>query len=212
MEFTDALHAHKGQVITHQLLMSLLSGYKRPHDKVHELQKKGVLTSVKRGIYIAGPLLEGQGPALFLLANHIMGPSYVSLDAALSYHGLIPEQVFEISSATTKPTRQFSTPAGLFSYTYLPLPYYAFGIIHADLGNNQHALIASAEKALFDKIICTAGIVLRSTVDAYEYLVENLRMDEEQLKNLDLDMMNGWIKDAKKKESLLMVLKMIKNL
>jgi len=212
MNLTTALHKFNGQVITQQLLMSVLANYKRPHDKIYELQKNGFLISLKRGIYIGGPALEMASPEMFLIANHMLGPSYISIDSALSYHGLIPEQVFETSSVTTKKSRNFFTPKGTFSYTLLPLPYYAFGIKTIVLSNNQYVLMASKEKAIFDKIVCSAGIILRSNVAAYQYLIENLRVDESQLKNLDTDEMKSWLNEAPKKESLLMVLKMIASL
>lgn len=212
MDLTNVLHKFNGQVITHQMLMSMLTNYKRPHDKIHDLQKKGFLTSLKRGIYIGGSALDMATPEMFLIANHILGPSYISLDSALSYYNLIPEQVFETSSVTTKKTSIFSTPKGAFSYTHLQLPYYAFGIKTIKLSNNQYVLMASKEKAIFDKVVCSTGIVLRSKVAAYQYLVENLRVDEAQLKKLDTKEMKSWLNEAPKKESLLMVLKMIENL
>ena len=122
------------------------------------------------------------------------------------------EQVFETSSVTTKNSRVFFTPKGTFSYTLLQLPYYAFGIKTIKLSNNQYVLMASKEKAIFDKVVCSTGIVLRSKVAAYQYLVENLRVDEAQLKKLDTKEMKSWLNEAPKKESLLMVLKMIENL
>jgi hypothetical protein len=82
----------------------------------------------------------------FLLANHILGPSYVLLETALSYHGWIPEHVFEIASMTTKGGRSFETPAGYFAYIHLPLPYYAFGIQRVELADKQFALVASLKR------------------------------------------------------------------
>lgn len=212
MELMQAIRSYENQPITHQILMDSLSGYKRPNDKVYELLKNGILQSIKRGIYLAGPALGVNQPEPFLLANHLLGPSYVSLDAALSYHGLIPEQVFEVSSVTTKASRKFSTPLSTYTYTRLPTPYYSFGIAYVSFGHQQNAMVASAEKALCDKIITTAGMVLRSSVNAYNYLIDDLRMDQERLKAFDLDKMQNWLIDAPKKESLLMVIKMIKAL
>ncbi len=209
MDIVQTLRAYRNQPITHQLLMDSLAEYKRPNDKVYELLKSGVLRSVKRGIYLPGPILASEQPEPFLLANHILGPSYVSLDAALSFHGLIPEQVFEVSSATTKASRKFSTQVGVYSYIRLPVPYYSFGITHVAFGDKQYAMVASPEKALFDKIITSAGIVFRSTLNAYDYLLESMRVDEDRLQLLDLDKMTSWLPDAPKKESLLMVIKMI---
>ncbi len=212
MDIVQTLRAYKNQPITHQLLMDSLAEYKRPNDKIYELLKSGVLRSVKRGMYLPGPILASEQPEPFLLANHILGPSYVSLDAALSFRGLIPEQVFEVSSVTTKATRKFNTEVGVYSYIRLPLPYYSFGIERVALGDKQYAMVASPEKALFDKIVTSAGVVFRSPANAYDYLLESMRIDEDALQQLDLDKMQSWLPDAPKKESLSMIIKMIKAL
>ncbi|MEJ7558199.1 MAG: hypothetical protein WKF66_07810 [Pedobacter sp.] len=213
MNILQSIKAFAGQPITHQLLISLLKGYKRPNDKIHSLLKEGFLSAVKRGIYTPGPNLPDQPqPEPFLLANHLLGPSYVSLDAALSFHGLIPERVYEITSVTTKFPRSFSTPGGLFSYVHLGLPYYAFGIQQVQLSDNQFAMIASPEKSLFDKIVTTSGLTLRSVKSARSYAIENLRIDEDRLSALDITKMTSWLDDAPKKESLVNLIKMMESL
>lgn len=213
MDVIQAIRSYAGQPITHQLLMALLGDYKRPNDKVHTLLKDGVLSSLKRGVYVAGPQLANEvRPEPFLVANHLLGPSYVSLDTALSFHGLIPERVYELTSVTTKHPRSFSTPMGLFSYVRLGLPYYAFGIQQVQLADEQFAMVASPEKSLFDKIVTTSGIVLRSVKAAESYLLEDLRMDEDRIKELDLVQMSSWLDDAPKKDSLAQVIKMIESL
>lgn len=193
-------------------MLSLLKGYKRPNDKLHELLAKGILLSIKRGLYIAGPLVKSLKPEPFLIANHILGPSYISADSALSYHGFIPERVYEIISMTTKASRRFETQAGLFAYIHLPLPYYSFGIKTLKLADDQFAMIASAEKALFDKIITTRGLVLRSKKDAENYLLNGLRIDKHALKELNCQEMLEWIPCSPKNGSLNMIMKMLEHL
>ncbi len=161
---------------------------------------------------MVNPSISFKQPEPFLIANHILGPSYISLDSALSFHGLIPERVFEISSVTIKQSRKFKNATGVYHYTQLPLPYYAFGIINIILNNNQSIMIASPEKALFDKIITTKGVLFRSTIQAYQYLIENLRIDEERLKALNVAEMSRWLDDAPKKTSLKMMLKTLESL
>ena len=192
--------------------MSWLKDYKRPNDKINALKSEGVLASIKKGLYIAGPKIQTGKPESILMANHILGPSYVSVDTALSYYGLIPERVYEVASMTTKASREFNTSAGLFTYTYLPLPYYSFGLNMISLAEDQHAIIASPEKALFDRVVSTSGLLLRSVAGAYSYLIDNMRMDELDLKGFNTNIMGEWISDAPKKESLLMVIKMINKL
>lgn len=212
MDFVRAIQNYAAQPLSHQVLLSILKDYKRPNDKVYELIKSGMLLSIKKGLYIAGPSVHSQKPEPFLIANHLLGPSYVSLDSALSYHGLIPERIYEISSVTTKASRKFTTPVGNFTYTNLQLPYYSFGIQQLRLGDEQNAMIASPEKALLDKVVTTPGIILRSQKNAFEYLVENLRIDEDSLKKLNTRWMSEWIPEAPKKSSILNIIKMIDGL
>jgi hypothetical protein len=212
MDIKQEIRSYSAQPLTHQVLLSLLKGYKRPNDKVHALVGEEVLESVKKGLYIAGPALKANRPEPFLLANHILGPSYVSSDTALSYYGLIPERVYEVSSMTTKASRTFGTPMGLFSYTRLPLPYYSFGIRQVSLADDQYAMMASPEKALFDKVVTTSGVLLRSVKDATSYLLDDLRMDEDSLKGFDTKAMLTWLPDVPKKDSLSTIIKMIDGL
>jgi hypothetical protein len=212
MDIHQTIRSFATQPLPHQVLLSILKGYKRPNDKVHALLREGALTSVRKGLYIAGPAVATERPGDFLLANHILGPSYVSLDTALSYYGLIPERVFETTSMTTKTSREFSTPLGIFSYTRLPVPYYSFGIRRVQLAEDQFALVASPEKTLTDKVISTAGLLLRSKKATAEWLLENCRIDENGLKELNTRMMSEWLQDAPKKESLAMLIRTIDDL
>jgi hypothetical protein len=146
-------------------------------------------------------------PEPFLIANHLRGPSYVSLESALSYWNMIPERVYEISSVTLKTSKIYNTPAGRFSYQQLEAPYYSFGINHREYSSKQTVLIASPEKALCDKIILTPKINLRSIKQTKEFLLEDLRIDRDDLCRLNLDIMEFWIEDAPKKSSLAMLIK-----
>lgn len=213
MDYRFALTRLANQPLSHQLLVSILKDYERPNDKIYQLAKEGVIQSIKKGLYVVGPALNiDRKPEPFLLANHILGPSYVSVETALSYHGLIPERVYEIASMTTQAPRKFTTPLGTFSYTRLPLPYYAFGIRSEKLADDQYAMVASPEKALCDKIITTSGLLFRSKKNAKEFLLENMRIDEEALRQLNVNEMTTWIKGSLKAESLAMVVNVIQEL
>ncbi|WP_448700873.1 hypothetical protein ACFGVR_02295 [Mucilaginibacter sp. AW1-3] len=212
MDLNQTIQKYSSHPLTHQLLMSFLKDYKRPNDKLKALKAEGVIVSIKKGLYIAGPKISSSKPENALLANQIYGPSYVSLETALSYHGLIPERVYETASMTTKTSKEFNTPAGLFTYTHLPLPYYAFGLNLVKLSSDQGAIIASPEKALCDKIVSTSGVLLRGTAQAKAYLLEDLRIEESSLKRLDLKNIYSWITDAPKKESLETLIKTVENL
>lgn len=213
MDYRSALTRFSNQPLSHQLLVSIFKDYDRPNDKIYQLAKKGLIQSIKKGLYVVGPALSiDRRPEPFLLANHILGPSYVSVETALSYYGLIPERVYEIASMTTQAPRKFNTPLGNFTYTRLPLPYYSFGIRCEKLADDQYAMVASAEKALCDKIITTSGLLFRSKKAASEFLLENMRMDEDVLKQLNIKEMGTWIKGTLKEESLSMVVSAIQEL
>lgn len=79
---------------------------------VHRLKKQGHIQSLKRGIY---KLSDDQVPDVYL-ANKLYEPSYVSLEFALSYHRVIPETVYEITSITPKTTRHFEALGKIYSY------------------------------------------------------------------------------------------------
>jgi len=210
MEIAQAIQQYAATPIPHHVMASLLREYTQPNDKIHHLIKDGLLQQIRRGLYIAGPRITHLQPDPFLLANHILGPSYVSLESALSYYGLIPEKVYAITSVTTKATRQFATPIGTYSYTRLPLPYYSYGIRSVEvLQKQQQFLIASPEKALFDKIITTAGVEFRSKTSVLAYMENDLRLDREGLKSLDIPGMESWLPTSPKKKSLSFLLKTI---
>src|SRR2546429_112334 len=73
---------------------------------------EGLLTRLKRGIYA----LKTDLPSAEVIANSLYRPSYISFDYALAYWGLIPEMPYAITSATTKPTRDFIANNRAFSY------------------------------------------------------------------------------------------------
>lgn len=194
------------------LILEMLKDYKRPNDKISEWVKSGELLSIRRGLYMPGPNTDLPVPEPFLIANHLRGPSYVSLEAALSYWGFIPERVYEITSVTIKTAKKYNTPAGRFSYQHLSSPYYSFGIESIQLTPKQTALIASREKAVCDKVILTSGITLRSTRQTKEFLLQDLRMDESMLRKLDTTIIQSWLTDAPKRNSIEILIKTLNEL
>ena len=212
MSFQENIKAYSEQPLNKQLLMDLLKGYKRPHDKIDELVKQEMLVQLKRGLYIPGAKLDIAPPEPLLIANHLYGPSYISLDSALSYWGLIPERVYEISSVTTNNSKMYKTAVGRFNYKNMPLPYYSFGIQQVQLTKKQSVLMASKEKALCDRIIATPGVLLRSVKQTLELLMEDFRIDENNLRKLEIASIDSWVKDAPKSNSLLTLVKALKSL
>ena len=87
-----------------------------PSEKIRALEKDGQLIRLKRGLYVVSDEVSGKPVNACLCANHIYGPSYVSLQWALRWYGLIPERVHTMTSVTTKRPRVFENSLGRFTY------------------------------------------------------------------------------------------------
>lgn len=170
-----------GEEFDYQVLLDSLREYDRPRDRITELLKRKEVIRVKKGIYVFGEKYARRPFSSEILANMIYGPSYISLDYALHYYGLIPERVEVITSVTVKRSRRFSTPVGLFTYRGIPMKAYQAGIDQVSKEDGLSFLIAVAEKALCDKIDQDRGTAVRTQSEMRAYLTENLRIDPEDL-------------------------------
>jgi hypothetical protein len=172
------------EVFDYQGLLQCLSAYTKPRDKIRRLLDAGDIVRVKKGLYVFGEVYRRAPVSRELLANLIHGPSYISLDYALAWHGLIPERVNTVTSMTMGRSRTFSTPFGVFSYRCLLEPRYATGI-SLQQGENESFLLASPEKAIADKVWDDKRFA-GSSMGAYEdYLAHDLRIDMDRLRLLD---------------------------
>jgi hypothetical protein len=70
------------------------------------------------------------------------------------------------------------------------------------LANNETVLLAAPEKAICDVIATKAGVILRSVRQTRLFLEEDLRIEREALRNLDVNMIKSWLTAAPKKSSL----------
>ena len=172
----------EGEEFDYQALLDSLKQYERPRDKITSLLRQNAIVRVKKGIYVFGPNYARRPFSREILANMIYGPSCISLDFALHYHGLIPERVEALTSVTSGRGRRFITPVGLFIYHQIPRTAFPVGIDQVQLEGGRSFLIAVPEKALADKIQDDRGTVIRSQEDMQRYLMQSLRIDAESLK------------------------------
>lgn len=165
-------------VFTHDMISSLLKeNISNVNDKISNLVKSGDIIRLKRGIYIFGADYRDELLDLVMIANMLYAPSYVSFDYALSYYGMIPERVDEISSATIRHNKFFDTSIGNFSYTKIPMGVYYIGVDWVYDNKNGGKLIARPEKALCDKIRYDRGIGTLTQTQMIGYLTNDLRLD-----------------------------------
>jgi len=168
-------------------LADVFRDYKSPHGKIASLEKEGVLIRLKKGVYLVSGAVHGKTFSRELVANHLCGPSYVSLESALAHHGLIPERVHVARSMTTRRGRKISTPLGDFDYVTAPAGYHAIGIKQHVVENQYACLIASPEKAVCDMIVATRGLRLQSPRAVRVWLEEDLRVDFEAVRAFNIE-------------------------
>ncbi len=175
------------EIFDYQTLILALKDFSAPRDKITELLNEQVIVRVKKGLYVFGNSYRRRAYSKELLANLVYGPSYVSLDSALSYHGLIPEGVEALTSVTTNRSRRFRTPVGLFTYQRIPRLAYEVGMTRIEADHDQAFLIASPEKALADKIVSARGAAIASQADMRRFLEDDLRIVESSLTSLSAE-------------------------
>ncbi len=195
--------------IDYNVLTAALSGYQSPKDKISLLEKNGSIIRLKKGLFVVSPETSQQTISRELVANHLYGPSYISLESALSFYGLIPEKVFAIRSVTSKRAKRFSTPLGNFEYLTIPQDYYSIGI-RQEIVNNEYAyLIASPEKAICDMIWSVRNFRIQSVKAMQIFLEEDLRIDLSVIKTYNTDIIKSCIETGIKKTELTQLLKLL---
>lgn len=191
------------------VLETLFTSYKHPQKKITNLEQNGALIRLKRGLYVISQKVSGQLLSVELIANHLYGPSYVSMQAALRYYGLIPESVHTTTSLTFKTAKIYENTIGRFEYIHCPVDYYPIGI--RQVTENDFAyLIASPEKALCDLIVYTPKLRLRFVRPLQTYLEEDIRLDMDRFYDMDANIFEQCAAVSMKKTEINNIVKLLK--
>ena len=137
----------------------LLAGEVDPADVRRQLSrwvKGGRLLQLRRGLYALAPPYRKVTPHPFVVANRLVRGSYVSLQSALAYHGLIPEHVPVTTSMTTGRPQRRENPLGSFEYHHVRKDLLT-GYRLESVGDGQEALVATPAKALADLVGLVPG-------------------------------------------------------
>ncbi len=169
--------------IDYNFLINALKTYKFPRNKIKQLIDKKEIIKIKKGLYVFGETSSLEPYSVETLANLIYGPSYISMEYALSFYGMIPERVTTITSITNKRNKYFKTHIGDFSYQYINSKLYPNGITIKKIDEKHQILLASKEKALIDMLYFNKKNM--NTKEIEEYILDNLRIDESELMKLD---------------------------
>lgn len=175
--FENKLGAYPHAYVTDIEIDALLKGSSDSrYGKVKRLLAQGKLLHIRRGLYcLTEKLSHTAKPHPFELAQYIYAPSYISLESALSYHGLIPEAVYAVMSVCTKRAKEFHTPLGLFSYMRLPTENF-YTEVELITEGNHHFFMAKPWKAICDYIFC-----YKKEWHSIDPLLKSLRINPEDL-------------------------------
>jgi len=174
-----------------QTLLTIFSNYQKPRECILRLVKNEELIRLKNGFYlIADKIKFGTNTIIPYeqIANLLYGPSYISLEWALSFYGMIPERVHTVTSMTLGRNKRFETAIGEFTYASLPAKRYSVGITQKNAENFiGRFFIATPEKALADLVFVRCKDLKKDQLE--KELIESKRMDRETLQQLNKNLL-----------------------
>jgi predicted transcriptional regulator of viral defense system len=187
MAMRDRLKLIKTPYIDAQTLLNLLSDYRKPRECILRMVKNEELIRLKNGFYLITDKIKSASNTIIpyeQVANLLYGPSYVSLEWALSFYGMIPERVHTITSMTLGRNKEFHTPIGDFVYHKLSAKSYSVGVTQKQTSDFIGGfLIATPEKALADLVFKTCKGLDKDHLK--QELLESKRIDREVFHQLD---------------------------
>ncbi|MCK4540700.1 MAG: type IV toxin-antitoxin system AbiEi family antitoxin domain-containing protein [Spirochaetales bacterium] len=155
-------------------------------NKLHSLIKRAIakeeIIRIRRGLYCLPKKYLKKHINLYAVAENIYGPSYISLESALSWHGWIPEAVYTITSISFNKSKFFKTPLGNFSYNHVPQNIFYESVERHIDENGYIFFMATPLKALVDYIY-----INKLDWENIEPLLESLRIEKEEFNNLQCD-------------------------
>lgn len=134
----------------------------------------GDIIRIRRGLFALSRKHQRNGIDLFELAQKVYGPSYVSLESALSYHGWIPEGVQTTTSVSFRRSKEFTTPIGVFSYSRISRFNY-IGVERITSGPSSF-FVADPTRALIDLVF-----VNKKDWTGFDPLLSDLRIEQNTL-------------------------------
>jgi predicted transcriptional regulator of viral defense system len=153
--------------------------------------KKGLLIRLRQGLYTF-PEYKAEVDYTYYFANRIYQPSYISLHTALSFYGIIPEAVVQITSITALKTATFKNKFGEYSYNTVKDELF-FGYDLKPMASGRVIKFASPEKALLD-------LFYLYPFYNTEPEIQELRLDEDFLQDdLDIKLLNEYAARFKNK-------------
>ena len=147
------------------------------YQAVKRLKREGLLQCLANGVYqlVDAPTND------FVIANNLYSPSYITLETALNYYGILIQTPYIISSITTRRNKLIKQKEKEFIFFHLRSDYFF------DYVKEKDFLIATPEKALIDTIFFKAIGKLKT--DLSELVLEHVNKKrllkvKEKIRNL----------------------------
>jgi len=147
--------------------------------------KKGYIRRVEKGVYVLAK--KAEEVTTMEIASKLYPPSYISLEFALNYHGIIPDVPFTVTSITARKTKTFRNDFGCYAYRHVKSELFSGYAVFQQNGISVY--MAVPEKALFDFVYLN-----RERVEPSVDFWEEMRLDEEA--SIDAKKLRGWADTA----------------
>ena len=152
------------------LSRDIIGGAENPQTIRNQLsrwQKKGLIITLRKGMYVLNKNDRKLEIDRNYMANVLYGPSYVSLECALNFYGLVPEKVTDVTCVTTRKTARFNNEFGDFIYQHIK-PEAFRGFIRMGEGRDLF-FMAEPEKAVIDFLYLNLGLFKGDTRQLLEH-------------------------------------------
>jgi len=179
---TEQFFRAPAELFTQADVATLLEGtdFSR-HGLIKRAISAGEILNIRRGLYCLAPEFQKKPISVYALAERIYGPSYISMESALSHHGWIPEAVYACTCASFANSREFATPLGAFSYRRVPQNAFFLGVDRCKDANGNVFFMATAAKALADYLY-----MQKLNWSGMAEPIASLRIEEEELAKVSI--------------------------
>lgn len=109
---------------------------------LQRLEKKDIIKRIENGKYLFSFIEVSD----FEIANFLTSPSYISLESALSFYGILSQFPYTITSITSKKSKRVIYEDKEYEFNHMESKY-LYGFF-----KKNNFLIASPEKALVDEL------------------------------------------------------------
>ena len=149
---------------------------------IHRAVSSGEILRLRPGLFCLAESYRRSGPHPFVVAAALLSPSHVSFETSLWHHGLIPEAVREVASATLERSRRYDTPMGAFSFHRVPETSPRAGVKHVEIEPGSWVFVAEPLRSIADLVYIRRQVSWER--DGLDFLTSSMRMEADELRGI----------------------------